>query len=135
MLATLIFPNYSIYYMYTVLTNPTKITLLQSILVSVVIFFSYGTSSYALAQTQASQLQNMQQISIVHGSSLPNNANFYDPKSVSVPVGSKVVWTNNDNSFHTVTFVTESTFDSGVIPPGKRYFTYILQSGDIQLLL
>lgn len=41
--------------------------------------------------------------------------NFFDPKELTIPVGTKVTWTNNGNNPHTVTADDES-FDSGASP-------------------
>jgi plastocyanin len=41
-------------------------------------------------------------ISIVSGSSAPNNPKFYDPSPANVAVGTTVTWTNNDATLHTV---------------------------------
>lgn len=41
--------------------------------------------------------------------------NFFDPKDLTIPVGTTVTWTNNGNNPHTVTADDES-FDSGASP-------------------
>lgn len=77
------------------------------------------------------------EISIVEGSSLPENELFYDPTEIRTTLGvsNKVVWTNNDVTAHTVTTDHEyedpinGKFDSlstiGLIPPGGTYeFTF-----------
>jgi plastocyanin len=92
-----------------------KLTILEITILSVLLLFP----SYVTAQTQESVTPQVQQVSIAYGSSFPNNTKFYDPPSVSISLGTKVNWTNNDISFHTVTFVTEDIFDSGVISPGN----------------
>ncbi len=52
-------------------------------------------------------------------------ANFaFNPKQVSVPVGTTVVWTNKDNVAHTVT-ADDKSFDSGNLNPGATFkFTF-----------
>jgi len=105
--------------MNTALPISIKITILEIAVLSFAFSSVCAIPSYVFAQVKSSQLQNVLQVSIAHGSSFPNNTKFYDPKSISIPVGSKVNWTNNDNSFHTVTFVTEGIFDSGIIAPGN----------------
>jgi hypothetical protein len=37
-------------------------------------------------------------IDIAYGASLPNNTKFYVPQTASIAAGTKVVWTNSDNS-------------------------------------
>ena len=44
----------------------------------------------------------------------------YDPKSVEVPVGGSIVWTNKAFSNHTATSEDDGkTFDTGEIKPGE----------------
>ena len=43
----------------------------------------------------------------------------YDPKSVEVPVGSSVVWTNKAFTNHTATSDDGQTFDTGEIKPNE----------------
>ena len=77
------------------------------------------------------------QISIVEGSSLPDNEFFFNPKEVRASLGlsNKVVWTNDDITAHTVTTdndyedPTNGRFDTmptiGLIPPGGTFeFTF-----------
>ena len=44
----------------------------------------------------------------------------FDPTSLTVPTGSKVTWTNNDTTAHTVTF-DDGSADSGNIAPGSTF--------------
>ncbi|MGI0045928.1 MAG: cupredoxin domain-containing protein [Nitrosotalea sp.] len=51
---------------------------------------------------------------------------YFDPASLSVKVGTTVVWTNQDSASHTVTSGDPSggpsgTFDSGLIKPGNTF--------------
>jgi plastocyanin len=46
--------------------------------------------------------QTATSISIVPGSSAPNNPKFYDPSPANVAVGTTVTWTNEDATLHTV---------------------------------
>lgn len=52
-------------------------------------------------------------------------ANFaFSPASLTVKVGTKVTWTNNDSAAHTVT-ADQGAFDSGTLSPGGSYsFTF-----------
>ena len=52
-------------------------------------------------------------------------ANFaFAPSSLTVKVGTKVTWTNNDSATHTVT-ADQGAFDSKDLPPGQSYsFTF-----------
>jgi amicyanin len=56
--------------------------------------------------------QTATSISIVPGSSAPNNPMFYDPSPVNVAVGTTVTWTNDDATLHTV-YSGSPTQDSG----------------------
>jgi amicyanin len=55
--------------------------------------------------------QTATSISIVPGSSAPNNPMFYDPSPANVAVGTTVTWTNDDATLHTV--YSGSPQDSG----------------------
>jgi plastocyanin len=103
----------------TSITILIKLAISQVTILSVTLLSTYPTPSYVAAQMQEAVSPQIQQITIAYGSSFPNNTKFYDPPLASVPMGTKVNWTNNDVSFHTVTFVTKGIFDSGIIPPGN----------------
>jgi len=47
------------------------------------------------------------------------NSNF-SPASLAVTTGSKIIWTNDDNTVHTVT-ATDGSFNSGDIAVGSSY--------------
>lgn len=48
----------------------------------------------------------------------------FSPASLTVKVGAKVTWTNNDSVTHTVT-ADQGAFDSGDLAPGKSFsFTF-----------
>ncbi|MCC2649312.1 MAG: mauC 1 [Nitrososphaeraceae archaeon] len=60
--------------------------------------------------------QTATSISIVPGSSAPNNPKFYDPSPANVAVGTTVTWTNDDDFMtkgktFSHTFDTAGTFD------------------------
>ena len=44
----------------------------------------------------------------------------FSPASNSVPIGSKVTWTNSDTTAHTVTF-DDGSADSGNLAPGSTF--------------
>ncbi len=58
--------------------------------------------------------QTATSISIVPGSSAPNNPKFYDPNPANIAVGTTVTWTNNDATLHTVVSGTADSRPSGV---------------------
>jgi plastocyanin len=103
----------------TAITILIKLAISEIPVLSVILLSAYPMPFYVVAEMQEAVPPHIQQISIVYGSSFPNNTKFYDPPSVSIPVGTEVNWSNNDISFHTVTFVTEGIFDSGIVSPGN----------------
>jgi plastocyanin len=76
-------------------------------------------------------------ISIVKGASNPTTEP-YNPSPLTVSVGSTVIWTNNDNTGHTVTEGNPSGttptngFDSGILAPGKTFSHNFDTTGIIQ---
>ncbi|MFB5598829.1 MAG: plastocyanin/azurin family copper-binding protein [Nitrososphaeraceae archaeon] len=79
---------------------------------------------------------------IVEGAALPNNAKFYDPKDAraTLEVNNKVVWLNEDTTAHTVSTDDDyhdklsGKFDSmetiGLIPPGGTYEFIFTEDGE-----
>jgi plastocyanin len=76
-------------------------------------------------------------VAILQGSSLESQKENFFPKEVRVSLGSdnKVIWKNNDSTYHSVTSDTDHVdpingkFDStttiGLVPPGQTYsFTF-----------
>jgi len=113
--------------------------LYKSITVSVSIVFTIGLilclvkiAPNALGQSKISS------ISIVKGASNPSTTKPYSPSPLSIPVGTTVVWTNNDNTGHTVTEGNPSGntpsngFDSGILAPGKTFTHNFETAGTIQ---
>ena len=65
-------------------------------------------------------------ISMVPGSSAPNNPKFYDPSPANVAVGTTVTWKNDDATLHTATSGTPDSgpsgeFDSSYLAKGKTF--------------
>lgn len=52
----------------------------------------------------------------------------FAPTSLTVKVGTKVTWTNNDSVTHTVT-ADQGVFDSGPLAPGKSFSFTFSQAG------
>jgi plastocyanin len=67
------------------------------------------------------------EIIISPGSSAPSNAKFYEPPTLTVPVGTTVTWKNSDSTLHTVTSgsaetgVSGTEFDSSYMAGGKTF--------------
>jgi nitrite reductase (NO-forming) len=77
-------------------------------------------------------------VSIVKGASNPSSTKPYNPSPLSVPIGTTVIWTNNDNTEHTITEGNPSGntpangFDSGILAPGKTFTHTFDTVGTIQ---
>jgi nitrite reductase (NO-forming) len=101
-----------------------------SILVLIVCLVNLAPN--ALAQSKISS------ISIAKGASNPSITKPYSPTPLSISVGTTVVWTNNDNTGHTVTEGNPSGntppngFDSGILAPGKTFTHNFDTAGTIQ---
>jgi len=93
-------------------------------------YLNTGTSPVE-EQLKASALKNLLntsgKVEIVMGSSKPNNGKFFDPKATLVYRGSTVVWTNQDETLHTVTSGSPESgssgtdFDSSYLATGKTF--------------
>ena len=61
-------------------------------------------------------------VAILPGASAKGNPNF-DPKIIQIRKGGGIIWTNNDNTPHTVTSFTDSgkSFDSSLVLPKKTF--------------
>src|SRR5579871_1984490 len=46
---------------------------------------------------------------------------MFGPKTLTVPVGTTVVWTNNDDDPHTVASLDKTTFKSSALDTGEKY--------------
>jgi len=74
-------------------------------------------------------------VTIVAGSSSPENPNFFDPKTLVVPRGSSVTWRNDDTTLHTVTSGSAqggesgTVFDSSYLASGKKFQWAFSKSG------
>ncbi len=86
----------------------------------------------ALGQSRTSS------VSIIKGASNPSAAEPYNPSPLTVSVGTTIVWTNNDNTEHTVTEGSPSGntppngFDSGILAPGKTFTHHFDTAGTTQ---
>jgi plastocyanin len=79
----------------------------------------------------AIQIPNTKNLTSANSSSSSSSNSYFNPAVVSIPAGMTVIWFNNDNIYHTVTTISNTTysppekFDSGPIPgylPGGGYF-------------
>jgi len=46
---------------------------------------------------------------------------MFSPKTLTVPVGTTVTWTNNDDDPHTVASIDKTTFKSSALDTGEKY--------------
>jgi plastocyanin len=94
-------------------------TFVVAILSMAILLSSINLPHYGLGQSKTSS------VSIIKGASNPSTTEPYNPSPLTVSVGTTVVWTNNDNTGHTVTEGNPSGntppngFDSGILAPGK----------------
>ena len=102
--------------------NPNSYSFITFYVVAVLAVISMiNVVPIALGQSKTSS------VSIIKGASNPSTAEPYNPSPFAVSVGTTVVWTNNDNTGHTVTEGSPSGntppngFDSGILAPGKTF--------------
>ena len=76
-------------------------------------------------------------IEIAEGATKPNNANFDVPAIINITRGTTIIWSNNDNEIHTVTYGDPDSggpkgtlFDSGTIPSGSSFQHTFKDSGN-----
>lgn len=112
------------------------ILIVAALIVAVVIVATRGNDNNASNTTQPSSsdsnsMSNMSSSS--SNSQTPTStdkvsiADFaFSPTNITVKKGTKVTWTNNDSTAHTVTADSGSGPDSGTLSPGQTYsFTFI----------
>jgi plastocyanin len=58
---------------------------------------------------------------IPQGSALQTVDEYYLPSSISINTSDAILWTNDDEGFHTVTSVDGGIFDSGLFGPGETF--------------
>lgn len=97
-----------------------------------------GTTTTTTEATDGEAVSTTE-VAIPEGAFDPSNAdNAYDPLEITVPVGTTVTWTNEDQVFHTVTSGTSSgtsgdpdgIFDSGNIDPGETFSYTFEEAGE-----
>lgn len=83
------------------------------------------------------QISATANIEIAEGATKPNNANFFAPAIINIARGTTIIWTNNDNEIHTVTYgdpgsgsPKDTLFDSGAIPSGRSFQHAFKDRGD-----
>ncbi len=89
--------------------------------IKTVIILGILLTPYLLMHVNA---QQEVKVDIASGSKNVDNGKFYVPASITIPVGTTVVWTNLDDTRHTVTDGTPKSmwgtvFDSGIMCPTK----------------
>ncbi|AIF85553.1 plastocyanin [Candidatus Nitrososphaera evergladensis SR1] len=125
------------------LTNTAGISLMAFIVavVASLVYYEYfyipEANKKPTAPTEVLNPPGFSSVTIVEGSSNPNQAQNYVPKQVRATLGidNKIVWTNKDTTFHSVTTDTgyvdpiNGKFDSiasiGLVGPEQKYeFTF-----------
>jgi plastocyanin len=107
--------------------------------VGVILALAYGFSIIHSAPISAQTNSNNNKvvdISIVSGSRSASNLKFYDPTKADITIGTTVTWTNNDDTYHTVTSGNNpnspsigNLFDSSYISPGQTFTYNFTKSG------
>jgi len=97
-----------------------------------------NATSVQTANATLAYAQQSQSVTIVEGSSIPNNpTGYYDPadlgKDSPVPVGSTVTWTNDDTTIHTATS-EEGGFDTSIIAPGQTGEATLEKAGEFEYI-
>jgi plastocyanin len=54
---------------------------------------------------------------------------MFSPKTLTVPVGTTVTWTNNDDDPHTVASIDKTTFKSSALDTGEKYLYTFTKPG------
>jgi plastocyanin len=109
------------------------------ICMGVVLALVYGLSiiysSPISAQTNSNNNKAVG-VSIVSGSRSASNLKFYDPTQADIAIGTTVTWTNNDDTYHTVTSGNNpnspsigSLFDSSYVSPGQTFTFNFTKAG------
>jgi len=89
-------------------------------------------TNMSLTGTTASPIST---VSIVSGSSIPSNREFFVPKSVETTLGNMITWTNEDFTPHTVTSGNTTTgktgvFDSNIMQKGSTFSFLFDKAGE-----
>jgi plastocyanin len=95
---------------------------------------SNETSITNMSQTRTTA-SPISTVSIVSGSSIPSNREFFVPKSVETTVGNMITWTNEDFTPHTVTSGNMTTgktgvFDSNIMQKGSTFSFLFDKAGE-----
>jgi plastocyanin len=85
----------------------------------------YGNGKYGNGSTPTAAAATSTPASSGSGGDAVSIASFsFSPNTLSVKVGTKVTWTNNDSVPHTVT-ANDGSFNSNTLPPGQSFsFTF-----------
>lgn len=100
--------------------NKTVLVVGAIVLVIIVFFGLKYFGSYGTNSTKTSTPSNVS----TSANGIQIQANSFNPDTLTVKVGTKVTWTNNDSYDHTVTS-DDGTFDSGRLSANSSYsFTF-----------
>ena len=121
--------------------KPLRMIPATSVLALLVLGFVVGGASIgviangAVVQLLANSQANSglkADITIVAGASSPGSSLSFSPPTLTVKVGSTVVWVNKDPVTHTVTSSSGNLFDSGYLPDGFVFKYTFTQVGTYQ---
>jgi plastocyanin len=106
-------------------TLSIRMVIITNLVVVVVLtLLMFGDMKFLLVMGQDNNI-----VAIARGSSDPHRGQFFVPPQKSVPHGTTIVWTNDDNVQHTVTSFLPITgptivFDSNQISPNGGTFKF-----------
>jgi plastocyanin len=86
-----------------------------------------GEAANVTTSNTAAITGSMTTVSIVVGSSVPSNGQFYEPNPARTTVGSMVTWVNDDTAPHRV---TSGTIERNTPTPDGRFDSGIMNLGD-----
>ncbi|MGD1835618.1 MAG: cupredoxin domain-containing protein [Nitrososphaeraceae archaeon] len=95
-----------------------------------------GTEMSGINGTE-SKLNKDIHVSIPLGAANPSSDEFYSPDNIEVIIGTTVIWTNNDNTIHTVTSGSPvegftGVFDSGIMAPLQTFSYTFNNEGEFE---
>jgi plastocyanin len=111
--------------------NYMKATLIIVVIVIItVLIWGFVAKRGKLFQSQASPSQTSTQTKTATGNSVSIENLTFEPSSLETTLGTKVTWTNNDSTAHTVTSDI-GAFSSPLLQPGETFEFTFFETGTI----
>lgn len=80
---------------------------------------------------QVAPTSNTQEVTVARNSAIVIKNFSFNQSSVTVKVGTKVTWTNNDSVPHTITSDSGALLNSPVLSPGQSFSFTFVNSGTV----